>query len=97
MKSAQSHRKKDGSAVGYDFDTAVEKAAASLIRIFKGLTETQRQRALDALVDRLGAKTDGGVCKTRPVHVGDKAKASDKQVERILSFFAKGTADRRAA
>lgn len=95
--SAQSHRKKGGPTVGYDFDTVVDKAEASLNRIFKGLTETQRQRALDALVDRLGAKMGRDVCRTRPVHVGDKAKASDKPVERIMSFFAEGTADRRAA
>jgi hypothetical protein len=43
--------------VGYDFDTAVDKAEASLTRIFRGLTETQRQQAMDALVDRLGVRT----------------------------------------
>lgn len=96
-ESAQSRRKKEGSAVGYDFDTAVDKAEASLNRIFKGLTETQRQDALDILVDRLGAKTGGDVSRARPVNVGDTAKASDKPVERIMSFFAEGTADRRAA
>jgi protein gp37 len=56
-ETAQSRRKKPGPAVGYDFDTAVDKAEASLNRIFKGLTEIQRQQALDALVDRLGART----------------------------------------
>jgi hypothetical protein len=35
----------------------VDKAVASLNRIFRGLTETQRQQALDALVDRLGVRT----------------------------------------
>jgi hypothetical protein len=41
--------------VGYNFDTAVDKAVAILNRIFRGMTETQRQQALDATVDRLGA------------------------------------------
>jgi protein gp37 len=56
-ETAQSRFKRRGSAGGYDFDTAVDKAEASLNRIFKGLTETQRQQALDALVNRLGAPT----------------------------------------
>jgi len=56
-ETAQSRRKKRSSADGYDFDTALDKAEASLNRIFKGLTETQRQQALDALVNRLSART----------------------------------------
>jgi hypothetical protein len=42
--------------VRYTFDTAVDKAVASLNRIFSGLTETQREQALDATVNRIGAK-----------------------------------------
>ena len=56
-ESVQSSGKARRSPVGYDFDTAVDKAEASINRIFKGMTETQRQQALDALVDRLGVRT----------------------------------------
>ena len=56
-ESVQSRGKARRSPVGYDFDTAVDKAEASINRIFKGLTETQRQQALDALLDRLGHRT----------------------------------------
>lgn len=56
-ESVQSSGKARRSPVGYDFDTAVDKAEASLKRIFKGLTESQRQQAVNALVDRLGART----------------------------------------
>jgi hypothetical protein len=56
-ETAQLRRKRRGPAAVYDFDSAVDKAEASLTRIFSGLTETQRQRALDALVDRLGSRT----------------------------------------
>jgi hypothetical protein len=56
-ESVQSCGKVRRPQVGYDFDTAVDKAEASLNRIFKGMTETQRQQALDALVDRLGVRT----------------------------------------
>ena len=56
-ESVQSSGKARRSPVGYDFDTAVDKAEASINRIFKGLTETQRHQALDALLDRLVIRT----------------------------------------
>ena len=56
-ESVQSSGKMRRPQVGYNFDTAVDKAVASLNRIFRGMTETQRQQALDATVDRLGAGT----------------------------------------
>jgi protein gp37 len=56
-ESVQSSGKARRSPVSYDFDTAVDKAEASINRIFKRLTETQRQQALDALFDRLGVRT----------------------------------------
>jgi len=55
-ESVQSSGKAHRSPVGYDFDTAVDKAVASLNRIFKGMTETQRQQAMEALVDRIGTR-----------------------------------------
>jgi hypothetical protein len=54
-ESVQSSGKMRRPQVGYNFDTAVDKAVAILNRIFRGMTETQRQQALDATVDRLGA------------------------------------------
>ena len=56
-ESVQSCGKVRRPQVGYDFDTAVDKAEASINRIFKGMTETQRQQAVNALVDRLGVRT----------------------------------------
>ena len=56
-ESVQSSGKMRRPQVGYNFDKAVDKAVASLNRIFSGMTETQRQQALDATVDRLGAGT----------------------------------------
>jgi len=56
-ETAHSPRKERRPPVRLEFDTAVDKAVASLNRIFRGLTETQRQQALDALVDRLGVRT----------------------------------------
>lgn len=56
-KSTQSSRKESSESFKYGFDIAVDKAVASLNRVFKGFTETQRQQALAAVVDRLGAGT----------------------------------------
>jgi hypothetical protein len=53
-ESVQSGEKAWRPPVGYNFGTAIDKAVASLNRIFRVLTETQRQQALDATVDRLG-------------------------------------------
>ena len=47
--------------VQYTFDSAVDRAVASLNRIFSGLTGTQRQEALNATVDRMGAGWGIGV------------------------------------
>ena len=43
-ESVQSSGKAHRSPVGYDFDTAVDKAVASLNRIFKGMTERSANR-----------------------------------------------------
>jgi hypothetical protein len=54
-ESVQSRSKESCESFKYGFDIAVEKAVASLNRIFKRLTETQRDQALAAILDRMGA------------------------------------------
>ena len=66
-KSAQSSRKVSSEPFKYGFDTAVDKAVASFNRIFKKFTEAQRQQALAAVMDRLGAITGSDKLPKRTV------------------------------
>jgi protein gp37 len=77
-KSAQSSRKESSEPFKYGFDTAVDKAVASLNRIFKTFTETQRQQALAAVMDRLGAGA-------RPIHITEKLIEAQPDSYRITS------------
>ena len=56
-RSAPKKRKEPTSPLRYGFHIAVDKAVASLNRIFKEFTEIQRQQALAAVMDRVGAGT----------------------------------------
>jgi hypothetical protein len=80
-ESVQSPGKMRRPQVGYNFDTAVDKAVASLNRIFRGMTETQRQQALDALVDRLGGRYENSSgCVTGWHHCGRPQAAHTEKV-----------------
>ena len=66
-RSAPKKHKEPTSPLRYGFDIAVEKAVTSFNRIFKKFTEAQRQQALAAVMDRLGAITGSDKLPKRTV------------------------------
>jgi protein gp37 len=64
-KSAQSGRKESSEPFKYGFDTAVDKIVAFANRVVSSLPEAQRQSALDAVMDRLGAGA-------KPIHITEE-------------------------
>ena len=64
-ESAQSSRKESSEPFKYGFDTAVDKIVAFAHRVVSSLPEAQRQSALDAAADQLGAGA-------KPIHITEK-------------------------
>ncbi|MGD0158366.1 MAG: hypothetical protein ABSB50_19935 [Terracidiphilus sp.] len=64
-KSAQSSRKESSESFKYGFDIAVDKIVAFANRIVSKLPIAQRQSALDAAADRLGAGA-------KPIHITEE-------------------------
>ena len=75
---ASKERKEPTSPLRYGFDIAVEKIVAFANRVVSKLPEAQRQAALDAAADRIGAGA-------KPIHVNENLIEAQPDSSRITS------------
>jgi hypothetical protein len=77
-RSASKERKEPTPPLRYGFDIAVDKIVDFANRVVSRLPEAQRQLALDAAADRLGAGA-------RPIHIVDKTIEAQSDSYQITS------------